>query len=142
MHHVRVSPGLNSESKNNGSVNKIGENDSIKFFTFNIDRKSIIEIAPDSLAIEKLKKEMGEDDFYTIAGDWAYYQAQLGALSDSLNINFISTEKRRVEIRTPNKTVRFDADTASKPWNYFYFDGEKLSRKSIFELLELGSKRK
>ena len=127
-----------TNEKKAGLENKIIQSDSAspKFFPITIDRKTVIEIAPDSTAIEKMKKEMGEDNFYTAAGDWMYYQAELAELLDSMETGFIHTDKRFVEIITPNCRLRFRSDTASSPWNYFYYDGKNLSRKTIFELLD------
>jgi len=127
-----------TNEKKAGLENKIIQSDSAspKFFPITIDRKTVIEIAPDSTAIEKMKKEMGEDNFYTAAGDWMYYQAELAGILDSLNIGFVHTDKRFVEIITPGRRLRFRSDTASSPWNYFYYDGKNLSRKTIFELLD------
>ncbi len=136
-HPVRIK-GLQKQGlEKHDTENKIIQSDSAspKFFPITIDRKTVIEIAPDSTAIEKMKKEMGEDNFYTAAGDWMYYQAELAGLLDSLNIGFVHTDKRFVEIITPG-SLRFRSDTASSPWNYFYYDGKNLSRKTIFELLD------
>ncbi len=133
-----IRPSEKTNEKKAGLENKIIQSDSasLKFFPITIDRKTVIEIAPDSTAIEKMKKEMGEDNFYTAAGDWMYYQAELAGILDSLNIGFVHTDKRFVEIITPNRRLRFRSDTASSPWNYFYYDGKNLSRKTIFELLD------
>lgn len=108
-----------------------------KFYKININEKSVIGILPDSLEIEKMKVEMGETDFYTMTDDIMYYQSKLFNILDSLKIKYIHTDKKLIEINTPNKIVRFNADSTPIKWNYFYFNGKEIKEMELFDLLDL-----
>ncbi len=108
-----------------------------KFYKIKINEKYVIIVSPDEKAIDKIKGEMGENNFYTMTDDIMFYQSELLDILDSLNIKHIQTDKRLIEIKTPNEIIRFNADTSSIKWKYFYFDGKEIKEKEIFDLLDL-----
>lgn len=85
-----------------------------------------IFIYPDSIEIEALKLEMG-DNFYTSADDYNFYDSQAMDFLKGRGVKYASTDKRYVRFITYNlnqkDTVLIDTDTLSWVWGLLLFDG-------------------
>jgi len=88
-----------------------------------------------------MKKEYGEEDFYTATDDIMWYQGQMLQVIDSLKINYVSTNKRLVKITTPKDVLEIDNDTSQFKWRYFYFNGEETLEKDVFEIIDFSKKQ-
>jgi hypothetical protein len=101
-----------------------------------IDQISLIIVTYDSLEINQAKLIDGEDSFYTGADDLLWYNAQLLELMDSLQIPVVYSKSDTVKIRTiNNNTEQIIKDSTFSLYTYFYFDGEKLKRKELLQLI-------
>ncbi|HEY3429196.1 MAG TPA: hypothetical protein VGK39_00885 [Cyclobacteriaceae bacterium] len=58
-----------------------------------ISETSVLVVNPTDEQIEAMKKEYGEEDFYTIADDASFYQAEAISLIDSLGIKKVAAVK-------------------------------------------------
>ena len=108
-----------------------------KIFEIKLSEKTVVGISPDSIQIVEMKKEYGEDDFYTAADDVMWYNGQMLEVIDSLGIKFIHTFKRKVRIITPNDQLEIDNDTSKVKWRYIYFNGKEILEKDVFEIIDL-----
>lgn len=100
----------------------------------------MVSIAPDSLAIDELSLKWGEEDFYTIIDDVMWYHSELMMLADSLNIEQVNTEKRKVKLIGPKEYWQIDMDTTQTKWRYIYFDGTEFLEKDAITMKDLLSK--
>jgi hypothetical protein len=108
-----------------------------EFYEIVLTEKSVVEISPDSIALEKIRLEMGDEDFYVMTDDVMWYRAQSFNVMDSLKIKFVNTDKKLVRIITRNKTLEFNADTTNIKWWYFYYNGIELKEKDIFDIINI-----
>lgn len=106
-------------------------------YEIKLNERSVVGVSPDSLQIEVMKEKWGLEDFYTAADDLMWYSAQMLVVLDSLQIPYINTERRRFRIVTPTDRLEVDNDTPEGGWRYFYFNGETVTEKDLFELMEL-----
>lgn len=58
-----------------------------------ISESSVLVVNPTDEQIDEMMKEYGEEDFYTIADDASYYQANAISIIDSLGVKSVSAEK-------------------------------------------------
>lgn len=108
-------------------------NENVK--TIYLKEPTLIVIQLDSLEIEKVKKSMGEGDFYTASDDLLWYNSQLIEKMDSLKTPMKYFENDSLIIKTPGRQKLIKKDSASSLYNYYYFNGEVIEKKDLFELL-------
>ncbi|PIB37847.1 hypothetical protein BFP75_19535 [Maribacter sp. 4G9] len=106
-------------------------------YEIKLNERSVVGVSPDSLQLEAMQFKWGEEDFFTAMDDLMWYSAQMMEVLDSLQIPYINTERRRFKIVTPTERLEVDNDTPEGGWRYFYFIGETIAEKDLFELLEL-----
>lgn len=58
-----------------------------------ISESSVLIVNPTDEQIEEMKKEYGEEDFYTIADDASFYQADAISLIDSVGVKRVNADK-------------------------------------------------
>lgn len=104
--------------------------------TFMIKEKALIVIQMDSLEIEQLKSQVGEEDYYTVIDDVMYYESLLQAKCAKDNISTFFTTKDTVDIIADNIYETIVKDSTLDILNYYFFDGKSLHQKDVFELLE------
>ena len=95
--------------------------------TLFIDKNAAVYYRPDSLQMEKWKKQVGEKDFETVADDWSSYM-------NSSN-EYLKTTKLPVEDASDKKVLKFVKanksvtlvllDTLSNFWGYYLFSTTK-----------------
>lgn len=91
-----------------------------------IDQDCALIIYPTDQQIEDMKKEYGEDDFYTIADDSQYYQAMAIEKLDSAGIKKEGTEKRYVKFTGTGFSRTLDIRRKGAPaWNIILFKIDK-----------------
>jgi len=111
------------EKKINLSNNSIKTNQD----TLLVDNKSAIFYVPDTLQIENIKKKIGEENFYTAADDYVFYDGLAHHFLDSLKmpirniigpkvLKFIKKDKSYSSIRL---------DTVQEFWGLYFFDPTK-----------------
>src|SRR5690606_8542978 len=60
--------------------------------TLIVDKWAAVFVEPDSLRIEKRKKEIGEEDFHIIADDYLFYMYKSYEFLDSIKLTIITTK--------------------------------------------------
>ena len=108
-----------------------------EFFEIELTEKTVVGISPDSIQIVEMKKEYGEDDFYTVADDIMWYNGNMLEVIDSLKIKYIHTDKRLIRIITPKDRIEINNDTSQIKWRYIYFNGKETLEKDVFEIIDL-----
>lgn len=102
---------------------------------YNVEQDSaIVFLYPTGDEIKKLKKEKGEDDFYTIADDENFYQAKIEEILNTKNYKTVNTDKRFIKF---NADVVFDKNSNENKWSVIIFKkGNKLEVTSSVELYQ------
>lgn len=85
-----------------------------------------ILVYPTERQIDEMKKETGEDDFYTIADDCQYYQGVAIGIIDSIGIKTITASKQFLRLKGNDKTWDLDIRKKNLPaWNIIFFKTTK-----------------
>lgn len=87
-----------------------------------------ILIYPTDAQIEKMEKEYGEEDFYTVADDNTYYQGTAMGMIDSLGVNTITAKNRFIRFKGRDGKSIWTLDIRKKgapPWNLIFFHTDK-----------------
>jgi hypothetical protein len=102
---------------------------------YNVEQDSaIVFLYPTDNEIKKIKKERGEDNFYTIADDENFYQAKIEEILDLKNYKIVNTDKRFIKF---NADVVFDKNSNENKWSVIIFKkGNKLEVTSSVELYQ------
>tara|TARA_B100001146_G_C16061738_1_gene382442 strand:- start:59 stop:460 length:402 start_codon:yes stop_codon:yes gene_type:complete len=122
---IIISAGFNSYSQKN--------NQNIKVVY--LEEPTIVVIQLDSLELEEVKKSMGEDNFFTATDDLMWYNSQLIEKMDSLKISMKYFEIDSLIIKTPKYKKLIKKDSISSLYNYYFYDGEVIEKRDLFELL-------
>ncbi len=80
---------------------------------------------------DKLKKEKGEDAFFTIADDQNYYENLAYEYADKNNINTVFVDLYEIDtvvFKAKNKEVK--VSTKDNDWTVWYCNGKKQPEKS------------
>lgn len=95
--------------------------------TLVIDKNSAVYYRPDSLQLERWKKQSGDSDFAVIADDWSYYMNTSG--------EYLKTTRTPVEDASGKKVLKFikadqsvtliKPDTLKHYWGVYLFSPAK-----------------
>lgn len=99
------------------------------------NKPTVLIVTMDSLEIEQAKKIDGEDNFYTGIDDLMWYNAIMLKKMDSLNIDIKYSEKDTLFITGPKWNETLIKDSTFTIYTYYYFDGQRLNKTDLFELL-------
>ncbi len=102
----------------------------------NIDNNDLQEISesvallvyPTDVQIEEMKKEYGEEDFYTVADDASYYQGTAIGMIDSLGVNKMTAKKRFIRFKRQSEKSTWTLDirkAGTAEWNIIFFHKDK-----------------
>ena len=100
-----------------------------------ISEPAIIVITFDSLEIEKIKLENGEESFYTAMDDLMWYNAELMEKMENEKIPLLYFEQDSILIETPVKIFQLVKDSTFSVYTYFKFDSKQLQRTELLKLL-------
>jgi hypothetical protein len=101
-----------------------------------INEPAIIVITYDSLEIENVKMDNGEENFFTAMDDLMWYNAELIEKMKNEKILILFFEHDALLIETPVKNFHIVKDSTFSVYTYFKFDGNLLQRTELLELLE------
>jgi hypothetical protein len=93
-----------------------------------IDETVALLVYPSDEQIEEMKKEYGEDDFYTVADDANYYQGTAIGMIDSLGVKTVTAKNKFILFQGKNKKSNWTLDIRGKnapPWNVIFFKMDK-----------------
>ena len=97
------------------------------FDTLIIDRKAAVFYSPDSIQIEKRKKEIGEDDFYVGADDYLNYLQTSQDFLVSVKLPILDAKDKKYLkfiINDKSQTV-IKLDTLPELWGIYFFNPGK-----------------
>lgn len=99
--------------------------------TLEIGKACAVYFAPTDAQLDIMKREVGEDDFYTIMDDYAWYQAESSTFLEDKKLTIVQAEKKKIRIHQTDGQLReySPADT-SITWNIVLFDGKKTVAQS------------
>jgi hypothetical protein len=91
--------------------------------TLTIDKKTAVFYQPDSVAMQKWKNEVGEEDFETAADDWSYYMMTSHEYLDSMKVPIVETaDKKFLKFVKTDKTMKLiKLDTLKNFWGVYLF---------------------
>lgn len=90
-----------------------------------IDSSAVIIINPTEEQIKEMEEKYDED-FYTIADDNSFYQAEAMMRLDSVGIKTVNAEKRYLKLKGKNSEWVLDIRKEGAPeWNMILFTAEK-----------------
>lgn len=96
----------------------------------------MVSITPDDQTIAALEEKWGEEDFFIIIDDVMWYHSELMMLVDSLNIEQVNTDKRKITLTGNKNQWSIDMDTTENKWRYIYFDGEAFLETDAINMSE------
>lgn len=123
------SPGNNQDAKTQEDTPEI----------IQLDGPAIVAMLPDSLKMERLREEWGDEAFYTYADDQIWYEDQLETKAKLNDIRLVRTTSKDVVITNGqdlNQAV--DASSLTGNWGrYFYYrPAQGLTQLTLDELFE------
>lgn len=81
---------------------------------------------PSMKELDNMKNEMGDEDFYTVEDDEAFYKSEAGNKLDSMNIRQIYTTKRYLKLKkSDNKLIFVDTRAVKDNWPLVLFNPSK-----------------
>ncbi len=103
---------------------------------FILDKPTVIVVALNSNQINDLKKEIGEDNFYTLADENMLYHDAVTSRMDSLKIEIKYTQKNVVYINKGEQRQVIVKEADFPLYAYFYFDGKNVTRTDALKLMD------
>ena len=105
--------------------------------TLIIDRKAAVFYLPDSLQIEKRKKEIGEENFYIGADDYLNYLHTSNDFLDSVKLPVLYAENKKYLkfIGNNNSQTIIRLDTLSELWGIYLYDPGK--KEKLVDMLTI-----
>ena len=88
----------------------------------------VLFFSPDSLDIERLKREHGETDFYAIADDAMWYQDGAFTLLDSLGVAYTTAKRSPVRFEVDGDVHTYTWEDVESGWFAVVYDGATAPR--------------
>ena len=106
--------------------------------TLIVDRQGAVFIEPDSLGIEKRKKQIGEKNFYIGADDYLFYMHTSHDFLDSvkLKIRYAKDKKFVKFIRSDQTEQIIKLDTLPELWSVYLFDPTKKAKQVDMTIID------
>lgn len=110
----------------------------LKNDTLIVDKWAAVFVEPDSLRIEKRKKEIGEEDFYIVADDYLFYMYKSHKFLDSVKLPIITTngEKYIKFVYHDKQQQIIQLDTIPELWNIYLFEPKSKAKKIDMTTIE------
>lgn len=106
--------------------------------TLVVDRKAAVFIDPDSLRIEKQKKQVGEEDFYMGADDYLFYMNTAREFLDSVKLATLNAkDKKFIKFIRNDKTQQIiRLDKLEELWSIYFFDPTKKAKQIDMTMID------
>jgi hypothetical protein len=106
--------------------------------TLIVDRQAAVFIEPDSLQIEKRKKQVGEENFYAGADDYLFYMNTSHEFLDSVKLTtFNAKNKKFIKFIHSDKTQQvIKLDKLPELWNIYFFDPTKKAKQVDMTIID------
>lgn len=114
-------------TKNIDTPTTLHTSESMDNDTLIINTTTAVFTDPDSLQIEKRKKEIGEENFYAGSGDYIYYLNSAHEFLDSVKVKTIIVKGTKIiKFVSYDKSYQLiQTDTLPELWNIFLFNPNK-----------------
>lgn len=100
-----------------------------------ISQPCVIFYSPDSIQLEKLKKENGEEAFYTIADDNQNYMADARIFLEGKGVKIIEPAGGKISFHSKNGgATTIDLSDPKYNWETWLYDGNKLNKIDITDI--------
>jgi hypothetical protein len=95
--------------------------------TLEIDKNAAVFYNPDSMQLEKWKKDIGEKDFETVADDWASYMNSSSEYLKTTDLPVIDASDKKVLkfVKADHSITVVRLDTLSNYWGMYLFSTAK-----------------
>lgn len=91
-----------------------------------VDYTCAIFISPSDVQIERMKREYGEEDFYTVADDNSYYDYQASELLEKYDVKISHLEAGTLELIGEYMGWKIDTGKEGAPgWTLIFFNIKK-----------------
>ncbi|NLU96049.1 hypothetical protein [Chitinophaga sp. Ak27] len=91
--------------------------------------------SPDSIKLEKLKKDNGEEAFYTIADDNQNYMADARNFLEGKGVNILEPASGKLTFHSPkNHPTELDLNDKKYNWEIWLYDGNKLHKVDVTDI--------
>ena len=106
--------------------------------TLVIDINAAVYYLPDSIQMEKWKKEVGEKDFETVADDWSFYMNSSSEYLKTTNLPVKDASDKKVLkfIKADKSVTLVRLDTLSNYWGLYLFSTTKEPQFSDIIMME------
>ena len=106
--------------------------------TLIVDRQSAVFIEPDSLRIERLKNQVGEEDFYIGADDDLFYVHTSHEFLDSVKLKtLIAKDKKFLRFICSDQTEQvIRLDKLPELWSIYFFDPTKKAKQVDMTIID------
>lgn len=117
----------------NASTTNFASND-----TLIVDKQAAVFIEPDSLQVDKKKKQVGEEVFYIGADDYLFYMNTAHHFLDSMKMSILYVkEKKFIKfIRNDKSQQVIRTDTLNELWSLYLFDPTKKAKQIDITIID------
>lgn len=125
-------------SKTNATQSATPTTISLNNDTLVVDRQAAVFIEPDSIRIEKQKKQVAEEVFYTGADDYVFYMSIAHAFLDSVKLTTLNTKDKKFVkfVRADKAEQLIDIDKLPELWSIYFFDPAKKAKQINMTMID------
>lgn len=99
--------------------------------TFEIAKACGVFFTPTDAELERMKKEIGEEDFFTVMDDYGWYFSESTTFLKDKGIKTITTSEKSVRFHLLNGSVKtFHPGDTAIDWSPLLFDGKNTIQKT------------
>lgn len=105
--------------------------------TTHITTPCAILYSPDSIQLERLKKEAGEEAFFTISEDYQNYISDAKIFLEDKGVKIIEATSGKLSFEGKGKEpVVLNLSDTKYDWNAWYFNGKELKKIDLTDIEE------
>ena len=111
--------------------------------TLIVDKQAAVFIQPDSLKVERRKKEVGEENFFAGADDYISFMSTAAKFLYSVKLSTLDARDQNVIkfVYSDKSQKIMRLDTLSELWNIYFFDPTKKPMKVDMTIIKKEYKR-
>jgi len=132
----QANPSLQNTLLNEGSTQE--NNLAANTDTLVVTQNAAVFYEPDSLQMERRKKEVGEENFYIGADDYLFYLNETYEYLEKENLPILLTQNKKYVkfVGADSKATLIKLDTLSELWGVFFFDIKKAPQQVDMTMIE------
>jgi hypothetical protein len=99
--------------------------------TFEIGKACAVFFSPSDAELERLKKEIGEEDYFITMDDYMWYFSESSTFLEEKGLKTITTSEKSVHVHLLNGSIKtfYPGDTTIG-WSPLLFDGKNTIKKT------------